>query len=82
MAVQSHSEWSNVCDFLLVVNSIICHILYRFRDIAKKTPEIAIFAHTVTQSPTQSHLRGSVAMGTALKFTDEKKTKNSWAIGN
>jgi len=30
------------CDFLLVVNSNLDHILYRFRDIAAKTPEIAV----------------------------------------
>ena len=37
-----------LCDFLLVVNSNLGHILYRFRDIATKTPKIAVLPPPVS----------------------------------
>jgi len=39
------SSQSLICDFLLVVNSNLPHILHRFRDIAFDRSKIAIFGY-------------------------------------
>ena len=45
--IETGTNWSPVCD-LLVANSNLGHIYCRFRDIATKTPEIAVLPNPVS----------------------------------
>jgi len=50
---------NRICDFLLLINTDLPPILYRFRDIAFDTSKIAIFGY-----PTKWHLDPSTRLAT------------------
>jgi len=47
-----------MCDFLLVINSNLYHILHRFRDIAFERSKMAIFGYSTCIYPPPSLTEG------------------------